>query len=396
MRRSGRRLFGVRGAGEAGQVDRRRDDDPTHGLEQQHLRVRLELRPDAAAGAVERLLIVFERGDRVAARAGPGAGAGSSSGRAGRLGRLLSELAGGSFDALGTRASVYVTDASVEAAAIAALRREVEAIDLACSRFRDDSEIAAINRAGGRTVSLSELMVAAVGAALDVAAATDGAVTPTVGRALRAIGYDRDYSLVLDAASRIHIRAESVPGWRAVELDRERATVRVPRGVELDLGATAKALCADRAAAAIQAAHGCGVLVNLGGDLAIAGPPPAGGWFVHVTEDHAADLTAPGQTIGVLGGGLATSSTTVRRWHTATGPAHHIVDPRTGAPAREVWRTVSVAARTCVDANAASTAAIVRGDEAAAWLGERHLPSRLVDPAGDVTLVAGWPDEVAA
>jgi len=147
-----------------------------------------------------------------------------------------------------------------------------------------------------------------------------------------------------------------------------------------------------QAAKRVQAEIGGGVLVNLGSDLSIAGDPPAGGWLVRVTDDHAASPTDPGQTIALLAGGLATSSTTVRRWEGASGPSHHIVDPRTGESATEVWRTVSVAAGSCVDANAASTAAIVRGETAPAWLSERRLPSRLVRGSGDVVVLCDWPE----
>ena len=105
-----------------------------------------------------------------------------------------------------------------------------------------------------------------------------------------------------------------MPGWRTVIVDADARTVRVARGVSLDLGATAKALAADRAAAAARHAAGCGVLVSFGGDISIAGPPPPGGWPVRVTDDHRSDADAPGQWITLRSGGLATSSTTIRRW----------------------------------------------------------------------------------
>jgi FAD:protein FMN transferase len=136
------------------------------------------------------------------------------------------------------------------------------------------------------------------------------------------------------------------------------------------------------------------VLVSLGGDIAVAGPAPAGGWPILVTDDHRADPSkADGQVVGIAAGGLATSSTAVRRWRTTDGVVHHVVDPRTGRPAREVWRTVSVAARSCVDANTASTAAIVLGEDARSWLIERGLPARLVRPDGRVDTTGTWPIE---
>ncbi|HEY6397572.1 MAG TPA: FAD:protein FMN transferase, partial [Solirubrobacteraceae bacterium] len=169
--------------------------------------------------------------------------------------------------------------------------------------------------------------------------------------------------------------------------------VRIARGVTLDLGATAKALAADRAAADASALTGRGVLVSLGGDISIAGEAPASGWSVRVTDDHRADPSAPGQWITLRSGGLATSSTTVRRWATSSGSAHHLVDPSTGRSATGPWRTVTVSAATCLDANIASTAAIVRGERAVAWLESLRLPARLVGVDGRARHLAGWPGQ---
>jgi thiamine biosynthesis lipoprotein len=163
--------------------------------------------------------------------------------------------------------------------------------------------------------------------------------------------------------------------------------------VKLDLGATAKALAADWAAAAACQAAGCGVLVSLGGDLAIRGPAPEEGWRVRVTDDHRAGVAAPGQWITLQTGGLATSSTSVRRWQTTSGEAHHLVDPATGLSAISRWRTVSVTAASCLDANIASTASIIRGARAVPWLESLGLPSRLVGVDGRVRHVAGWPPD---
>jgi thiamine biosynthesis lipoprotein len=136
----------------------------------------------------------------------------------------------------------------------------------------------------------------------------------------------------------------------------------------------------------------CGALVAIGGDIATAGPPPREGWRIHVTDDHRARPDAPGQTVAIASGGLATSSTATRRWRHGSATMHHIIDPATGAPAVGRWRTVSVAAATCTDANIASTAALVRGDAAAAgWLERCGLPARLVDHRGGALHVGEWP-----
>jgi thiamine biosynthesis lipoprotein len=290
------------------------------------------------------------------------------------------------FAVFGSLGVVGVADRDRLPAARATVGQVVEGFDRACSRFREDSELSALNALGGVAAPVSPLLLEAVQAGLRAAELTDGDVDPTIGGALIALGYDRDFDQI---DPRRTPRIAAVPGWRAVELDRHNRTIRMPKGVTLDLGATAKALAADHAATAAQAAAGCGVLVGLGGDFAAAGPAPDGGWRIRVTDDHRSGPEAPGQWITISGGGLATSSTTVRRW----SDAHHLIDPATGGPAREVWRTASVAAASCLDANIASTAAIVRGERAVEWLSSLGLPSRLVAADGRARHLAGWPVE---
>ena len=298
-----------------------------------------------------------------------------------------------SFTALGTTALVAVDPPEALGEAEAVLRHELGRIDRACSRFREDSELNAVNRGAGGEVAVSPLLIEALEVALRAAAITDGDVDPTVGRAMGELGYDRDFSLVAGARPGVRVRIAPVPGWRTVRVDRARGTVAIPRGVRIDLGATAKALAADRAARAIHEATGAGTLVSLGGDIALCGEAPGGGWPVRVTDDHR-DIDGEGETVSLREGGLATSSTTVRRWGSGTGARHHILDPRRAGPAEEVWRTVSVAAATCVDANIASTAAIVRGARAPRWLADAGLPARLVSREGEVVHVGDWPEPV--
>ncbi len=347
-----------------------------------------------------------------------------------------------------------VTDPAALPAARTIVERELDAIDRACSRFRDDSDLSRVNAgAGRRPVRVAPLLIEALEVALRAARLTGGDVDPTVGAALVLAGYDRDWRLLDPPAGgrgllhepeiarrrgllhepgmtarrgiareprmtarrgtahrpgdiprgpgggampHVTVRAIVRRGYATVELDRVNATVRVPRGVILDLGATAKAWAADRAADAVREVCGGGVLVSLGGDIATAGPAPAGGWRVHVTDDHRAGPDAPGQRVTICAGGLATSSTAVRRWRAGGATRHHIIDPATGAPTVGPWRTVSVAAADCADANIASTAALVRGDGAARWLAQMGLPARLVDHRGAVLTVAGWPDDRTA
>lgn len=305
----------------------------------------------------------------------------------------------GIFRVFGTTATLVVTEPGSLAAARAIADTELAAVDQACNRFRPDSEISILNAADGAPTEVSELFSELVEAALRAAQLTGGAVDPTCGRALAAIGYDRDFDQVKaaagSAANTAPGAAARIHGWRSVRLDRDRRLVQLGCGAQLDLGATAKAWAADRCARVISADAGCGVLVSLGGDIAVDGPAPAGGWQVRVTDDHAAGPEAPGQTVSISSGGLATSSTTVRSWSAGGQQMHHIIDPATGQPASSCWRTVSVAAGSCVDANTASTAAIIRGAVAVPWLRDAGLPARLVAHDGTIETTAGWPADAA-
>jgi thiamine biosynthesis lipoprotein len=295
------------------------------------------------------------------------------------------------LSALGSSALLLVTDPTATGPAASVLRAELAAIDRACSRFRADSEVRALRRAGGREVRVSPLLGEVLSTGLRAAELTDGLVDPTVADAMCGMGYDRDFaelsgSVVDDAGA-----ARPAPGWWRIAWDPGRRRVLVPLGMALDFGATAKALAADRIAARVSRLVGAGVLVSLGGDVAVAGAPPEGGWRVGVADDHRAAAREPDQVVAVEAGGLATSSTTVRAWRRGTGRCHHIVDPRTGENPEPVWRTVSVAARSCVDANTASTASVVLGREAPDWLACLGLPARLVHVDGREVRVAGWP-----
>jgi len=136
--------------------------------------------------------------------------------------------------------------------------------------------------------------------------------------------------------------------------------------------------------------------VSLGGDIAIAGPLPEGGWPIRVTDDHRSDGTAPGQTIALSSGGLATSSTTVRRWRAGGAERHHILDPVTGTACTEVWRTVSVAGRKLrrSEPSRARRRSFVGVTRSAGWRDAGCRP-RLVTTRREVFRAASWPEEQA-
>ncbi len=287
-----------------------------------------------------------------------------------------------------TDMELLVTDSSDLVTARREVDAELDAIEMAASRFRPDSEIVELTRSAGRPTTISPLLAELLAAALRAAHFTDGAVDPTVGAALVDLGYDRDVQDIQDMVPPA-VTATVPATWRMVELAGQ--VVTVADGVVLDLGATAKAVAADRCAERVWRATAHGVLVNLGGDIATAGPAPEGGWQIVVRDDD----NDPGCAV-TLGGrfGMATSSTVRRRWRRGGGDlVHHIIDPGSGRPADPVWRTVSVVAGSCVDANTVSTAAIVKGRSAPEWITALGLPARLVDSHLVVQTLGSWPSD---
>ena len=276
---------------------------------------------------------------------------------------------------------------------MAAVEDELAAIDRACSRFRDDSELSALNRSAGEPFAASPLLIEAVEVALRAARITDGDVDPTIGRAMAALGWDCDFSVLVSRDERERFQVVPAAGWRSIVV--ADGVIEMPAGAEIDLGR-----------------DGQGARRRPLPHAPPRSPPVTRsarqprrrprrrrlrarrrlGRARHRRPPHARS-TRDGQTVAVRSGGLATSSTTVRRWRAGGREHHHIVDPRTGLPAAEVWRTVSVAAATCVDANTASTAAVVRGREAPAWLDRMGLPARLVALDGSVSTTGAWPEE---
>ena len=294
--------------------------------------------------------------------------------------------------ALGSSLRIVVTAPGSLDEAVRAVTETLGRVDLALSRFRDDSEINRLNRAGGRSLPVSDLLWKGVEAGLRGARLSGGAVDPTVGRAMRVLGYDRTFGQVLRDGEPIALEARSVPGWLLVEMNASRRTVRIPAGVELDLGATGKGLAADLCAGAGLRAlpPRSGILVSLGGDIALAGVPPPEGWVIQVAESSDAELDQAAEKVALGSGAIATSSTSVRRWSRGSVGLHHILDPATSLPVAGPWRSVSVIAADCVDANTGSTAAIVKGATAVEWLESAGLAARLVDHEGRAQRVGGW------
>ena len=305
-------------------------------------------------------------------------------------------LASRDWELWSTSCRLVVTDPAALPSARALVDWLLAEIESACSRFRPDSELMTLarNQAGG--AELSPLLAELMADALEAARETDGAVDPTLGSVLVGLGYDTDLEEVRRRESTSERPQVTVvrraAGWRTLTL--EGRHLQLPPGLQLDLGATAKAGAADRCARLVASCLETGVLVSLGGDIATAGPAPEGGWQVLV-QDLPTDV--PQQITLAAGAAVATSSSARRTWTQAGRPRHHLVDPRTGLPAASPWRSITVVAPTALRANTASTAAMVKGRDALAWLRTTGLPARLVpQQGGGLVTLGGWPREAAA
>jgi FAD:protein FMN transferase len=269
------------------------------------------------------------------------------------------------------------------------LMEEVNRLEQVASRFRPDSEVSGVNRAAGQWAPASSLLVELVEVALAAAESTDGLVDPCLGRQVDAAGY-RSWAAgdvaVLDPnpAPPTHVGS-----WREVEVSAGR--VRIPAGVALDLGATAKAWLADEVAERIADELAVNVIANMGGDLRVIAESP--GWVV--SADHEVP-GMPERAIGITDGGLATSGQGRRRWLTRSGSAHHLIDPRTGLSADSGWWAVSALAATATAANVAATAGMLLDGDAPAWFAQRGLHGLFTRWTGSgratAQTVGQWPE----
>ncbi|MGN6325055.1 FAD:protein FMN transferase [Pseudolysinimonas sp.] len=290
-------------------------------------------------------------------------------------------------------ASLVVTDAECLEPAWAIVRATLDEVGRACDRFDPTSELSLLGTEPAPRTLVSGVLADLVDRALQAAELTDGAVDPTLGREIVDLGYTHELVLATRAADGLPRqigRVSRESAWRRIKV--ADGCLTVPPGAQLDLGATAKAVAVDRSVSRIATELSCGVLVAVGGDLATAGPAPAAGWRI-VVRDLDDD---PGQDVALAEGwAMATSSTQKRRWASGGYARHHILDPRSGLPADPVWRTVSVAAPSCLVANALSTGAVVTGAGAVGWLRDRGAVARLVDAHGEVVVLGGWPEPQA-
>ncbi|MFL6017267.1 MAG: FAD:protein FMN transferase [Gaiellaceae bacterium] len=254
--------------------------------------------------------------------------------------------------------------------ATTAERRGIERLfvdrDARFSRFRPDSELNRVNDAAGIVVDVSAAFAEMVEVAVRAARLTDGLVDPTLGAAIEAAGYDRDFSGLTPSADPAEPGARG--RWRSLRL--RRTLLHRPHGVRLDLNGVVKGKTVDDALALID---GDG-FVSAGGDIAARG---------------AVDLAMPdGGAVRLLEGGLATSSIAKRCWLRAGIWQHHLIDPRTGRPCETPWQHVTVSAATCLQADVAAKAALLLGDAGPSYLARHGLAGRFFPGEGDAVRVA--------
>jgi FAD:protein FMN transferase len=250
---------------------------------------------------------------------------------------------------------VDVVVAGADAASFAALERHLLHLEAVFSRFRPGSELNAVNAAASWLVPVSPLFAHAMETAIAAASATDGLVDPTLGAALEAAGYDRDFAS-LDPNGPLE---SAVPGsWRTVRV--AGGLVFRPPGTRLDLNGVVKSLAVDEALALLPGEG----FVAAGGDIAARGSVAVG--------------LPGGDGLQLLAGGLATSGRTTRRWSRGGRPQHHLIDPRSGRPSTSRWLEVTVAADSCLAADVAAKAAFLLSSDGPAWLDERGLAGRFL------------------
>ncbi|TAN29798.1 MAG: FAD:protein FMN transferase [Actinomycetota bacterium] len=280
--------------------------------------------------------------------------------------------------ALGTQCSLVAYDDPPSSDAISVFLELIAQMDLAASRFREDSEINRVfNGQAHKRVAVSPLLFDALAAALYGAEMTSGYLDPTVAGSMAALGYRADFvkTLASGALGLDELRIVIPPGYRSVRLNKTNRTVTVAQGVTFDLGSTGKAFLADRIRETIELKLSEPVLVNLGGDISASRIGDGRFWPVKVTDDRGLDPSSVGITIAVFGGGVATSSTLHRAWKNGDKDLHHIVDPFSGLSADSMFDSVTVLAGSALDANIASSGTIAMGPKGPGWLASTGLPA---------------------
>jgi thiamine biosynthesis lipoprotein len=273
----------------------------------------------------------------------------------------------------------------------------LEHLEACWSRFRPASDISRLNLADGRPLRVDPVTITLIDTMIDAWRTTEHRFDPTILPALMEAGYrasiDDPGRVTILPSGAMHIGGfdHGEATLEHVEIDRGAGTVRLPPGLVIDAGGIGKGLAADLSVAHALRSGADGAMTSIGGDIAMGGRPPEGGWIVHV--EHPDDDHGMLGTISVTGGGVATSSTRSRRWSQQGVEHHHVIDPWTSAPSMTDLSSVTVIARSGWLAEAHATAALLSGScEVIEYLDRHDLSGLAV--TGDGTILAT--DDLAA
>lgn len=292
------------------------------------------------------------------------------------------------FRAMGTH--VHLAALGDDPRLLAEARERIDALEDRWSRFRPDSVLSRLNRAEGAQVEVDQLTFDLLVTAVGAWHRTGHRFDPTILDALEAAGYDRSFELLGTGPGPAPGPVPRPPGCAGIHLDPARSAVALPPGVRLDLGGIAKGRTADLVAAELVAAGARSAMVNLGGDLRIAGEQPDGGAFTIVVEDPA-DTRRVLTTVDLGPGALATSSSARRRWTVGGEARHHLIDPATGRSADQGLASVTVIADEATKAEVLAKATLVAGPKAGSrLLADEPVAALLVTDTGVRRRVGGF------
>lgn len=286
------------------------------------------------------------------------------------------------FRAMGSDAHIAIIgDATLPAVA----RLMLERLEERWSRFRLTSEVSIMNARAGRPTPVSDVTLMLIMRSIDAWRSTGGAFDPTIGRAIIAAGYDRTFEELTPQPTAPDAPAPAA-GCGSIVIDQRARLVTLPPGVTFDPGGIGKGLAADLIAEELLDAGARGACVSIGGDLRVCGDAPDdGGWLIEI------DVPSRDVMIAVRDGAVATSSTARRSWIRDGRMMHHIIDPRSGAPARTDLVQVSVVADEAWRAEAWATAAMIEGTRCVDAVCARGGVEAIgVDTRGTIIRSVGW------
>lgn len=260
------------------------------------------------------------------------------------------------FRVMGTDAHVIVVGGRRGDTAAAAAR--LGALERRWSRFLPDSELSRLNAAGGMPCVVSPDTLLLVDLLRRAWVDTHGRFDPTMHDALASLGYAHSWPAI-DQVGELP-PAAAARGCAEVTIDHNSRMVWLPAGLHLDAGGLGKGLAADLVAGELVERGAAGAMVNVGGDLRVAGEPPAGDhWRLRVEHPTHSEQTVA--EIPIAGGGIATTSSCRRTWSAGGRTVHHVLDPQTGRAADRPWVTATVVAGTAWWAEALAKVAFLDG-----------------------------------